>query len=278
MDTKETVELSIDELASTTRELTPDEAITFAILLQQNGQLGEAAELYRRIFEIEPNHPRALHFAGVLAHQQGRNSEARALIDRSLEFVPDQADWYNNQGIVLQAEQEFELARDAYRRAIDLNPLHFNAYNNLGVIFRVAGCPLEAEAAYREAIRLNPEFIDAYINLGILLDGLKRTEEASTYYCKVITLRPKQREARKLLALAHSTLGEISTAVKIYEEWLKEEPGTPPRSTCWRHVQELMFPRAHRTALSRQLSTAFHPASKQSSMNCHIVPRLLSKQ
>jgi predicted TPR repeat methyltransferase len=43
----------------------------------------------------------------------------------------------------------------------------------------------------------------------------------------VITLRPKHREARKLLALAHCTLGEIDEAANILEEWLVEEPGNP---------------------------------------------------
>src|SRR5262249_28939216 len=42
--------------------------------------------------------------------------------------------------------------------------------------------------------------------------------------CKVIRLRPKHREARKLLAVAHCTLGEIDKAVSILEEWLEEEP------------------------------------------------------
>jgi predicted TPR repeat methyltransferase len=74
---------------------------------------------------------------------------------------------------------------------------------------------------------VNPEHIDAYTNLGILLNGLKRTEEAAACYCKVITLRPKHREARKLLALAHCTLGEVDKAVDIFEEWLEEEPGDP---------------------------------------------------
>ena len=92
---------------------------------------------------------------------------------------------------------------------------------------RATGQPVEAEAAYRAAIRLNPEHIDAYTNLGILLNGLKRTEEAAACYCKVITLRPKYREARKLLALAHCTLGEIDKAAKIFEEWLDEEPEDP---------------------------------------------------
>src|SRR3954469_74519 len=212
---------------SSTRELTLEEAVSFAILLQKNEQFAEAHELYRRVLEAAPDHSRALHYSGVLAHQQGRNGEALALIERSLALVPDEADWHSNLGIVLQADTRLDLAIDAYRRAIAIDPGHANAHSNLGVLLRATGQPAEAEAAYRAAIRLNPEHIDAYTNLGVLLNGLRRTEEAAACYCKVITLRPKHREARKLLALAHSTLGEIDKATSIFEEWLAEEPDDP---------------------------------------------------
>src|SRR6266542_2378395 len=212
---------------SSTRELTLEEAVSFAILLQKNEQLVEAHEVYRRVLATAPDHPRALHYAGVLAHQQGRNGEALALIERSLALVPDRADWYSNLGIVLQSGDRLDRAIDSYRRAIAIDPSHANAHNNLGVLLRATGQPVEAEAAYRAAIRLNPEHIDAYTNLGILLNGLKRTAEAAACYCKVITLRPKHREARKLLALAHCTLGEVGKAAKILEEWLEEEPENP---------------------------------------------------
>jgi predicted TPR repeat methyltransferase len=212
---------------SSTRELTLEEAVSFAILLQKNEQFVEAQEVYRRVLETAPDHPRALHYAGVLAHQQGRNGEALALIERSLALAPDQADWYSNLGVVLQSHARLERAIDSYRRAIAIDPSHANAHNNLGVLLRATGQPVEAEAAYRTAIRLSPEHIDAYTNLGILLNGLKRTEEAAACYCRVITLRPKHREARKLLALAHCTLGEVGKAAKILEEWLEEEPENP---------------------------------------------------
>jgi predicted TPR repeat methyltransferase len=212
---------------SPTRELTLEEAVSFAILLQKNEQFAEAHELHRRVLETAPDHPRALHYAGVLAHQQGRNDEALALIERSLALVPDQADWYSNLGIVLQSDGRLDRAIDSYRRAIAIDPSHANAHNNLGVLLRATGQPVESEAAYRAAIQLDPEHIDAYTNLGILLNGLKRTEEAATCYCKVVTLRPKHREARKLLAVAHCMLGEIDKAVNIFEEWLREEPGDP---------------------------------------------------
>jgi predicted TPR repeat methyltransferase len=43
----------------------------------------------------------------------------------------------------------------------------------------------------------------------------------------VITLQPKHPEARRLLALAHYTLGEVDEAVAIFEDWLREEPDEP---------------------------------------------------
>jgi predicted TPR repeat methyltransferase len=43
----------------------------------------------------------------------------------------------------------------------------------------------------------------------------------------VITLRPKHPEARRLLAIAHHTLGEIDTAIEVFDEWLREEPDDP---------------------------------------------------
>jgi predicted TPR repeat methyltransferase len=212
---------------SPARELTLDEAVSLAILLQKSEQFDKADELYSRVLETAPDHPRALHYSGVLAHQRGRNDEALALIERSLALVSDQADWWSNLGIVFQSDDRLDSAIDSYQRAIAIDPSHANAHNNLGVLLRATGQLVEAEAAYRAAIRVNPEHIDAYTNLGILLNGLKRTEEAAACYCKVITLKPKHREARKLLALAHCALGQISEAVKIYEEWLEEEPSDP---------------------------------------------------
>ena len=75
------------EQSETPRELTIDEAVAFAILLQKNEQFPEAQELYRRVLDTAPNHPDALHYAGVLAHQQGHSDQAVALIEKSLAIA-----------------------------------------------------------------------------------------------------------------------------------------------------------------------------------------------
>ncbi|MGE5813023.1 MAG: tetratricopeptide repeat protein, partial [Acidobacteriota bacterium] len=217
----------MEDSATGSRELTLEEAVALAVVLQQDGHLVEAGELYRRVLDTMPGHPEALHYAGVLAHQQGRSDEALALIERSLTLVPDRADWHSNLGIILQSRGSLDEAVTAYRRAIAIDGGHANAYSNLGVVLRATGRPGEAEDAYRTAIRLRPDHADAYVNLGILLNGLKRTEEAAACYCKAITLRPKHPDARKLLVLAHCTLGETGEAIAILQEWLREEPENP---------------------------------------------------
>ena len=226
-DTRNLLDEPLEPSEAPTRELTLEEAVSIAVLLQKNEQLAEAEVVYRRILEVAPDHDRALHYAGVLAHQLGRGDEAVALIERSLALAPGQADRYSNLGIVLQAQGRLDQAITAYRRAIEIDPNHANAYSNLGVLLRATDRPADAEAAYRTAIRLAPDHIDAYTNLGILLNGLRRQEEAVACFCKVILLRPKHREARRLLALAHCTLGEVDEAVKIFEEWIAEAPEDP---------------------------------------------------
>jgi predicted TPR repeat methyltransferase len=196
-------------------------------VLQQAEQWAAAAEIYRSILEVSPDHAGALHFSGVLAHQQERDDDAVALIARSLELEPDRPDWHSNFGIVLQDRLRLDEATAAYERAIALDPNHANAHNNLGVVLRAKGRVADAEAAYRAAIQIDPDQADAYNNLGVLLNGLGRQREAALCFSKVITLRPKHPEARRLLALAHHTLGEVEKAIEIFDEWLREEPDDP---------------------------------------------------
>ncbi|HET9358703.1 MAG TPA: tetratricopeptide repeat protein [Vicinamibacterales bacterium] len=209
------------------RAVTLEEAVSLAIGLQKKEQWSAARDLYKRVLEVAPDHADALHFSGVLAHQEGHSDEAVALIRRSLELQPHQADWHSNLGVVLRDRLELDEAVAACRRAIAIDPDHANAHNNLGVLLRAQGDLAGAEDAYRAAIRLSPEHSDAYTNLGVLLNAQKRTHEAVICFCKVITFRPKHPEARRLLALAHCTLGDAEAAVRVFDEWLAEEPGHP---------------------------------------------------
>lgn len=209
------------------RQVTFDEALAIARDYQRRGLLADAADVYRRMMEVEPLHPELLHFAGVLAHQSGRSKVGIEMIRRSLELAPDRPECYNNLGIICKALGRFDEALDAYQRAVALDPGHAQAHNNIGVLLKTQRQMPEAEAAYRTAIRLNPEYAAAYHNLGILLGDTNRLREAVVCYCKVTTLSPEHKEARRLLAMAHCTLGEVDKAIAIMERWVAEEPDNP---------------------------------------------------
>src|SRR5438270_5844256 len=115
--TQDVLDQTLTQPESPARQLTVDEAIAIAIQLQQNEQFAEADAVYSRVFDVAPDHPDALHYAGVLAHQQGRHGDAVALIERSLQLVADRADWHSNHGIVLQAQGRIDDAIRAYERA-----------------------------------------------------------------------------------------------------------------------------------------------------------------
>ena len=213
--------------ATELREVSLDEAISIAILLQKNGQTEDAERLYRKIFAVAPDHPVALHYSGVLAHQQGRSEEGVALIHRSLEADPAQADWHNNLGIVLKGLGRLDAAALAYRQAIALDADHAKAHNNLGIVLKQQGYPGEAEAEYRTAIQLDPRYAEPHHNLGALLASRGRVPEAVACFNKALVLQPETKETRRLLALAYCALGERHRAVDIYERWLQEEPDSP---------------------------------------------------
>jgi predicted TPR repeat methyltransferase len=217
---------STDAPAPVPKSLSLPEAIEYALRCLKYGEFEEGEEVCRKILAVAPDHPDALHYAGVLAHENGRTDEGLALIERSLELAPEQADWHSNLGVVRQDRGDLEGAIASYERAIALKPSHARAHGNLGVLLKVRGDLAGAEAAYRRSIELDAKHPDAYHNLAVVLSATKRSEEAVTCYCRALTLKPHYPEARRALALAYCTLGQFDRAIHVCEEWLKDDPGS----------------------------------------------------
>jgi len=208
-------------------ELTVPEALSVAIQLQRAGHLEEGETIYRRILEIAPDHPDALHFLGVLSHQRGRGQAAVELIEKSIALDPSQPDRYNNLGNVLIEQGRLSEATDAYQKAIALQPEHADAYSNLGAVLKARGLFQEAAAAYQKAIDLDPGHVNAYNNFGNLLSSRGMVKEALAYYCKAVTLVPNHAQSRKLLGIAYYSIGQIDEAANVFRDWLRDEPGNP---------------------------------------------------
>ncbi|MFM8846147.1 MAG: tetratricopeptide repeat protein, partial [Gammaproteobacteria bacterium] len=60
-----------------------------AMALHRKGRLREAARIYQKILQAQPNELNSLHLLGAIRLAEGDAEAARALIGRALELKPD---------------------------------------------------------------------------------------------------------------------------------------------------------------------------------------------
>jgi predicted TPR repeat methyltransferase len=207
--------------------LTADEAFAYAMSLQRRGQAEHAAELYRRIIELEPDHVHALHYLGVASFQLGRSRDAIALIERALLLEPDNADAHNNLDNILKRAGELERARAEYERVLALRPGDPDALNNLGTLLSAKRLFREAAGSYREVIARSPEHVEAHHNLGNSLLALGEEHAALDAYQRALMLRPYDRNSYRKLGAAYYATGRMDEATAIYRRWFELQPNDP---------------------------------------------------
>ena len=220
-------QVTLPETAEGEVVLAHAELLQHAQEAHRKGHLDLAEGLYHALLAARPDDVDALHFLGVLRHQRRDSEAAVALIRRALELAPAEAGIWNNLGNVLLESRRVDEAIEAYARSLALVPGFAEAHNNIGTIHRSRGEWEAAEAAYRRALAVQPERADTWHNLANLMLAQRRVREAVIYGCRALTLKPDHAPSRKLLGLAHATLGEFDKAAAVYREWLAEEPENP---------------------------------------------------
>jgi Flp pilus assembly protein TadD len=128
---------------------------------------------------VQPKHPEALHYLGLLAYQNGRYETAAKLIGESVGAQDDNPAAYSNLGNALAMLERFTEAEAAFRNALRTDPHFADALFNLGNILRQQEKLADAENAYRRVIALNPIHVGALNNLGNMLCLRGREQDAA---------------------------------------------------------------------------------------------------
>lgn len=205
-------------------ELSPAEALAYAIRLHREDRVEAAAALYRRILEVVPKCAEALNFLGVAESQLGRPGVGVELIARSIAFEPDYADAYNNLGNLLKKTGRLSEAAAAYRRVLELRPDDADALSNLATVLGAAGRHREAAEACRRALAARPDHVGAYHNLGTALTQLGEIDEGLSAYRKAISLQPYEATSYRRLGTALRSVGRVEESAEVYRKWLEIEP------------------------------------------------------
>ena len=223
----------------------------------QAGRLAEAQALYRQILQLQPDHPDALHYLGVMAYQAGRyeiavehinqaiganpsNPEfhvslgnalmelgqldnAAASYRKALSWQPDFSVAHNNLGLVLWNQRKLDDAVASFRKALSFGN-DAEAHNNLGNALMEQGKLGEAAASYRNALSLKPNDAQTHCNFGTVLQEQGKLDEAVASYRKALSLRPDFAMAYSNLGHAFQEQGKLDEAVASYRKALSFNP------------------------------------------------------
>lgn len=135
----------------------------------RTGQLPQALGICHAILSAQPNHPGALHLAGVIAHQLGEAEDAAVLIGQAIRIDPRPAVYHVNLGIALHRLGRHRQALASFARAIAADPRHVDAHYNRGAVLAELGELDEAQRHFQRVIALEPQHAFAHYALGLAL-------------------------------------------------------------------------------------------------------------
>jgi tetratricopeptide (TPR) repeat protein len=209
---------------ATGRRVSAGDVYRQATVLHRQGRLHEAAQLYRMVLRVAPNHVESLVSLGAICNQLGHYGDAETLSRQAIAADPNSARAYHDRAVALQGLQRREEAVAHYREALALAPDLMEARNDLGNALAALGRHQEAVAAFETALALWPRSAEIHNNLGIALVALGRHDEAIAHYRAALAERPEFAEAHNNLGIALAAAGRGEEAMVHYDRAIALSP------------------------------------------------------
>lgn len=211
-------------LVPTQKNLSIQDLLELGNKFHKTGQLSKAETIFRRILEVVPEHPGALHFLGVISHQCGNLNSAIQLIEKAVRLSPEYFTAHNNLGNAYRDSEDLEKAQRAYERAIAANPDYAEAHFNLGLI---TSKQKDFEAAIehlKTSAELNPRHLESHLELGQIYLTQGEKYNAQIAYKMVLHLDETNIAARCKLAQTIESLNKTEEALAEFQIALGYEP------------------------------------------------------
>ena len=119
-----------------------------------------------------------------------RCDEAAALYRRAIELDPNLALAYTNLANLRYRRGDMAEAVTLYRRAIEIDARQPEAHYNLGYLCLERGENWCAILHLRRAVASRPEFADAHFNLGVALERIGEPVRAGAHWRRYLELEP----------------------------------------------------------------------------------------
>ena len=169
---------------------------------------------------------------GVVQERLNRSTEALAAYRKAYAIDPNYEKAFLAAARILSRNGDYTGAVNAYKEAARVNPVNANTYKEEGSAFASLQNYKEAESCYRKAISLlkpGEEDPATYYNLSTVMYNQGKNEDAVTYAKKAYDTKSSATKEVKVNSIYNYALicdktGDFDSAVRLYEEVLKEDP------------------------------------------------------
>jgi protein O-GlcNAc transferase len=186
--------------------------------LHQQGQLTEAADLYRQVVQASPRFAEAYHLLGLALSQQGQHAAGIEAVLQAIQIQPIHPPYYNNLGLMYAKSADWTKALEAYRAATRIAPAFAEAWFNTANAYKNLNQTDKAIKTYEKVLKLDPRHVRAAYNLGNTLLEMGKPKSARTWFEKAIALKPDYAEAHNNLGSALTAWDELDLAFVHYQK------------------------------------------------------------
>ena len=197
-----------------------------ARMAQKDGNLMEAARLYRQIVAASPIPEMMVNLGNVLA-QLGNADEALRQYDQALRQKTDLFEaLFNRANLYLETGRNLEALAD-YEKAARIRTDVPGLWNNRGTALRHLRKLEDALVSYERAVALAPNHVNALTNRAIALHDLRRLDQAFMASEAALAAQPDFAEALYVRGNILRDLGRLPEAQSSYERALQKAPQHP---------------------------------------------------
>ena len=197
-----------------------------ARMAQKDGNLMEAARLYRQIVAASPIPEMMVNLGNVLA-QLGNADEALRQYDQALRQKADLFEaLFNRANLYLETGRNLEALAD-YEKAARIRTDVPGLWNNRGTALRGLRKLDDALLSYERAVALAPNHVNALTNRAIALHDLRRLDQAFMASEAALAAQPDFAEALYVRGNILRDLGRLPEAQSSYERALQKAPQHP---------------------------------------------------
>jgi tetratricopeptide (TPR) repeat protein len=192
--------------------------------LLQAGKPAEAAEIYRRILEQNPQDAWTAYNLALALEAMHDSKGAVGVLRRAANIDPKLIKVKAELGQLELEAGNLQAAQKWLQSALELDPQLVNVRGNLAMLHAKQGDLASAKKLLGQAIEDDPTYKEGHLNLGLILAQQGDISDAEQELDKAVALAPQDPATLSIAGKAKAQMGKLSEGVELLRKVVELAP------------------------------------------------------